>query len=147
MRLSAEQMMNPPAHSCRPKLLLQFQWDGWPNACLVTGIRAFLLVKQGRGWPDKPGAITNAGYFGCSFKAAELMQYRRPLGPGPSSKTWPRWPLHFEHSTSVRIMPWLISCSSSTWLSTAGCEKLGQPQPESNLASDSNRVWPQPAHI
>src|SRR5215475_15338032 len=44
-------------------------------------------------------------------------------------------------------MPWLESCSSSTWLSTEGCVKLGQPQPESNLASDSNRVWPQPAHI
>ena len=27
----------------------------------------------------------------------------------------------------------------------AGAEKAGQPQPESNFASDSNRVWPQPA--
>src|SRR5262249_4338799 len=42
-------------------------------------------------------------------------------------------------------MPWLISRSSSTWLSTAGAVKLGQPQPESNLASDSNRGWPHPA--
>src|SRR6478736_4168409 len=86
-------------------------------------------------------------YFGCSFSAAELMQYRRPVGPGPSLKTWPRWPSHFEHSTSVRIMPWETSRSSSTWLSIAGCEKLGQPQPESNLASDSNNVWPQPAQM
>jgi len=59
----------------------------------------------------------------------------------------PRWPLHFEHSTSVRTMPWLTSRSSSTWLSAAGWVKLGQPQPESNLASDSNRVWPQPAQV
>jgi hypothetical protein len=44
-------------------------------------------------------------------------------------------------------MPWLTSRSSSTWLSTAGVVKLGQPQPESNLASDSNSVWPQPAQV
>src|SRR3954454_19596837 len=86
-------------------------------------------------------------YFGCSFSAAELIQYSRPVGPGPSGKTWPRWPLHFEHRTSVRIMPWLTSRSSSTWLSTAGAVKLGQPQPESNLASESNSVWPQPAQV
>src|ERR1700745_422533 len=42
-------------------------------------------------------------------------------------------------------MPWLTSRSSSTWLSTAGAVKLGQPQPESNLASDLNSVWAQPA--
>src|SRR6516165_4587861 len=65
-------------------------------------------------------------YRGFSFSAAELMQYRRPVGSGPSLKTWPRWPLHFEHNTSVRIMPWLRSDSSSTWLSAAGCVKLGQ---------------------
>src|SRR5258708_14706517 len=44
-------------------------------------------------------------------------------------------------------MPWLTSRSSSTWPSAAGCVKLGQPQPESNLASDSNSVCPQPAQI
>src|SRR3954468_16015996 len=44
-------------------------------------------------------------------------------------------------------MPWVTSRSSSTWLSTAGAVKLGQPQPESNLASDSNRVWAQPAQV
>src|ERR1700752_4963188 len=44
-------------------------------------------------------------------------------------------------------MPWLTSRSSSTWPSTAGAVKLGQPQPESNLASDSNSVWPQPAQV
>src|SRR5712664_1044527 len=52
-----------------------------------------------------------------------------------------------EHNTSVRTMPWLTSRSSSTWLSSAGWVKLGQPQPESNLASDSNSVWPQPAQV
>ena len=46
----------------------------------------------------------------------------------------------FRAHTSVRTMPWLTSRSSSTWLSTAGAVKLGQPQPESNLASDSTRL-------
>jgi hypothetical protein len=55
--------------------------------------------------------------------------------------------LHFEHNTSVLIMPWLTSRSSLTWLSAAGAVKLGQPQPESNLASDSNSVCPQPAQV
>src|ERR1700716_2069400 len=40
----------------------------------------------------------------------------------------------------VRARPW------STWPS-AGAVKLGQPQPESNFASDSNSVWPHPAQV
>src|ERR1700722_3081593 len=99
------------------------------------------------GGRDDVERFRTSRYFGCSFRAAELMQYRRPVGPGPSSKTWPRWPLHFAHNTSVRIMPWLMSRSSSTLLSAAGSVKLGQPQPESNLASDSNRISPQPAQV
>lgn len=36
---------------------------------------------------------------------AELMQKRRCLGGGPSSKTWPMWAEHREQRTSVRTMP------------------------------------------
>ena len=36
---------------------------------------------------------------------AELTQYRTPVGLGPSSKTWPRWPSHFLQVISVRIIP------------------------------------------
>lgn len=37
-------------------------------------------------------------------RAAELIQYRFPVGLGPSSNTWPRWAPHFEQRTSVRFM-------------------------------------------
>jgi len=42
--------------------------------------------------------------------AAEFMQYRSPVGFGPSSNTCPRCPSHSLHFTSVRIIP---SVSSS----------------------------------
>ena len=32
------------------------------------------------------------------------MQYRRPVGAGPSSKTWPRWESASRERTSVRRM-------------------------------------------
>ena len=33
---------------------------------------------------------------------AEFMQYRNPVGGGPSLKTWPRWPSQRAHATAVR---------------------------------------------
>jgi len=41
---------------------------------------------------------------GERLSAAELMQWRWPVGSGPSSKTWPRWALQRLQSTSVRRM-------------------------------------------
>ena len=40
----------------------------------------------------------------------------------------------------------LLSGRSSTASAIAGSEKLGHPVPESNLASESNNLLPQPAH-
>src|SRR3712207_6867530 len=54
------------------------------------------------------------------------------------SKTWPRWPPHAAHRTSVRIIPWLRSSISSTFAVFAGSVKLGHPLPESNFVSDPN---------
>ena len=73
------------------------------------------------------------------------MQYRWPVGPGPSGKTWPRWPPQAAHVTSVRIIPWLESTCVSTLASDAGSTKLGQPEPESNFASERNSSVPHPA--
>ena len=42
---------------------------------------------------------------GSKSREAEFMQYRRPVGLGPSVNTWPRWESHRLHNTSVRIMP------------------------------------------
>src|SRR2546423_3772001 len=52
-------------------------------------------------------------YSSSRFNAAELMQYRRPVGRGPSGKTCPRWPPQLEHMTSVRDIPNVVSVSSS----------------------------------
>jgi hypothetical protein len=56
---------------------------------------------------------------------------------GPSSNTWPRCEAHPAHTTSVRCVPWLVS---STYFTAPGkaWSKLGQPVPESNLASEEN---------
>jgi hypothetical protein len=42
---------------------------------------------------------------GANSSASELMQYRVPRGPGPSSKTWPRCESQRAQRTSVRCMP------------------------------------------
>ena len=47
--------------------------------------------------------------------------------------------------TSVRTIPWLVSTCVSTLESDAGSTKLGQPEPESNFASDRKSSVPQPA--
>ena len=73
------------------------------------------------------------------------MQYRSPLGPGPSGNTWPRWPPQRLQRTSTRSMPWPRSSTSSTASVTIGSEKLGQPVPDSNLVDASNSGVPQPA--
>jgi len=37
------------------------------------------------------------------------MQYRKPVGFGPSGNTWPRWASHRAHRTSSRSMKRLLS--------------------------------------
>ena len=64
-------------------------------------------------------------------------------GPGPSGKTWPRWPPQRAQTTSVRTIPRLRSSCSSTASATAGSVKLGQPLPESNFVSELNSSSPQ----
>ncbi len=84
---------------------------------------------------------SGCGYFfsGAKSSAQELMQYLfPPLSLGPSSKMCPKCPPQERQMTSVRRIPWLISLCSSTLPPAATSEKLGQPVPESNLASDEN---------
>src|ERR1035437_1535981 len=64
------------------------------------------------------------------------MQYRRPVGFGPSSKTWPTWASQRRHITSVRTLKKLRSSSVFTAFGAIGCQKLGQPVPESNFVSE-----------
>src|SRR3989454_7795509 len=79
------------------------------------------------------------------FRERELTQYRSPVGWGPSSKTWPRWPPHCLHRISTLFMKRLRSDFSSTFSFSAGDQKLGQPVPESNLVSDENSGASHPA--
>src|SRR5580692_3725225 len=71
------------------------------------------------------------------------MQYRRCVGAGPSSKTWPRCASHSVHDTAVRTMPKLESLMLRTFSGAIGCQKLGQPVPESNFVSELNSALSQ----
>ena len=73
------------------------------------------------------------------------MQYRRPVGGGPSSNTWPRCPPHRLQCTSVRVMPKLRSVVLPM-APSMGAKKLGHPVRLSNLRSAVKRGWPHPAH-
>src|SRR3984957_15804574 len=74
---------------------------------------------------------------------AEFMQYRRPVGLGPSSNTWPRCASHSVQETAVRSMPMLLSEISRTFSCATGAQKLGHPVPESNLVSELNSALSQ----
>src|SRR6476646_7940778 len=81
---------------------------------------------------------------GVKPSASPLMQYRRPVGFGPSSNTCPRCPPHRRQCTAWRIMPSDVSLFVSTAL-FSGAQKLGQPVPLSNLVVDENTSSAQPA--
>jgi hypothetical protein len=68
------------------------------------------------------------------------MQYLNPVGRGPSLKTWPRCDLQRLQSTSVRVIPWLVSVSTSACEGSIGAQKLGHPVPESNFVFEENKV-------
>src|SRR2546430_5212293 len=80
-----------------------------------------------------------------NLREAELIQYRRPVGFGPSSNTCPKWDPQFAHSTSVRRMNKLRSSFSSTLSLRTGAQKLGQPVPDSYFVSEANRSRPHTA--
>src|SRR3989339_113163 len=81
-----------------------------------------------------------------NLNAAALMQYRLPLGAGPSLKMWPRWASQRAQFTSILCMPRLSSSCIRTFNSETGSQKLGQPVPDSNLVLTRNRSVPQQTH-
>ena len=82
---------------------------------------------------------------GSSDSEAEFMQYRCPVGRGPSSKTWPRCPPHRAQVASTRVIPKLRSVCSVIAPSRIGSKKLGYPVPDSNFVSELKSSAPQPA--
>jgi hypothetical protein len=83
-------------------------------------------------------------YSGSNSSETPFMQYRKPVGRGPSAKTWPRWPLQREQWTSVRSIPRVRSVVVSTAF-VIGAQKLGHPVPLSNFVSEVKSSWPHPA--
>ena len=55
------------------------------------------------GCVSAPASTWSVDVSGVKLREAELMQYLRPVGLGPSSNTWPRWLPHSLHDTSVLI--------------------------------------------
>ena len=96
-------------------------------------------VGESRRQAEARNALT-AAYFAVLSRnrARRVDAVAQPSGPGPSGKTWPRWPPHLAQRTSVRTMPWLTSSCRVTWSFAAGPVKLGQPLPLSNLVPLSN---------
>src|SRR6266480_6595059 len=73
---------------------------------------------------------------GTKYSASEFIQYRLPVGCGPSSKTCPRCPPHLSR-TSTRGSPGILSSSFKTKASgRIGAQNDGQPVPESYFCSE-----------
>src|SRR5258705_3966655 len=91
-----------------------------------------------------PFAVNN---YCTNLIEAELMQNRNPVGAGPSGKTWPKWQSHTLHSTSMRVIPKLLSLVYLITLDSTGCVKLGQPLLDSNFVRESKSTVPQHRHV
>jgi hypothetical protein len=74
--------------------------------------------------------------LGMNFNDAEFMQYRSPVGKGPSLKTWPRWESPCLLLTSVLLAKKLRSSFSTIFPDSRGLVKLGHPVPESYLSRE-----------
>src|SRR6478609_613025 len=82
--------------------------------------------------------------FGSNCKLVPFMQKRSPVGLGPSGKMWPRCAPQLAQWASTRTMP----CERSTVWATdpsIALKKLGQPEPDSYLASAVNSSAPHEA--
>lgn len=82
---------------------------------------------------------------GIKSNAIEFMQYRLPVGSGPSSKIHPKWPSHLPQRASMRATPNELSFLYTRLLVLACSKKLGQPQELENFAPDQKSLKPQAA--
>jgi len=90
--------------------------------------------------PHRARYVTNSGRSspaGTNFNATPLLQYRCPVGSGPSLNTCPWCPPQRTQWYSVRGRISLKSFFVSTRPSI-GAKKLGQPVPLSNFEVDAN---------
>ena len=128
-----------------------------PHSCTysrgVWGYPSLPREVSGRGGYRRAACSPRVGELGrvwnqlfersAKSSAAELMQYRSPVGFGPSGKRCPRCAPQLPQRTSVRTIPWLTSLRVVTLPRSTMSEKLGQPVPDSNFVPESNRDVPQ----
>src|SRR5262249_21144168 len=119
------------ASSPAPSVSLDFDREG-----LLDRVRVVLAFDFARAFVEAGFSASSSGALSLSER--ELMQDRNPVGGGPSSKTWPRCAPHRWHITSIRGSASLLSSARSMAIPLIGCQKLGQPVPESNLVRDEN---------
>src|SRR3989344_1754558 len=93
-------------------------------------------------YPQKEDLVP---YFSSRSKHTELMQYRFPVGVGPSSKTCPKCEPQRAHVISVLSIPNVPSRCCRV-ASGSAASKEGQPVPESNFASDEKSALPHALH-
>src|SRR5215212_3819062 len=110
-----------------------------PASVAFSVFAALVFLNSGRYCPYPSASSLSTG---TNRSDAEFMQYRRPVGCGPSSKTCPRWESACLERTSVRDIQSFLSVFSTTLLLSSGRVKLGQPVPDSNLSSDENSGSP-----
>lgn len=116
------------------------------NMLFTAPAATVIVLSENTSWTIASDERTNHASSGVKCMATPFMQYRWPVGCGPSLKTCPRWPSQSEHRTSVRTMKKDLSLCSVTEEGSTGWKKLGQPVPLSNLASDLKSGFPHPAH-
>jgi len=118
----------------------------WRTSTPLTSGFSVSVDPRRRRLRESPGGAGGPQSRSVSSSATEFMQYRSPVGCGPSGNTWPRCPPHRAQVTSIRRIPRLVSSCSSTASGEIGSKKLGQPVPDSYFVAASNSSAPQPAH-
>lgn len=96
-------------HSCPSvgghgyRLGVVFCEHAWPVARIVP----CPAVLRAAFWKGAHPAVVRVHFFSAGRKssAAEFMQYRSPVGAGPSSNTCPRCASHLAQRTSARTIP------------------------------------------
>lgn len=87
--------------------MLTSSWRKALNLDLSAGRK--VTSENTRPAPGVPYRGVFAGAFssasGANVSEAEFIQYRNPVGWGPSSNRWPKCASHLAHRTSVRTMP------------------------------------------
>lgn len=82
-----------------------------------------------------------------NIREAELIQYLKPVGCGPSVNTCPKCALQLLQTTSTLNIPCVLSLIFSMLLLAIGVKKLGHPDPDLNFELESNKGDSQQIHL